>query len=468
MKNLLCLILFIILSNPHYGLTSYVDGGPLPVNQPAQEPSANLYSFRIGAAAEGQSGYRRQFGIPVTGARVEIMITSKGSVRGSQLSYWVGVDLSDEGVVRVGYLVNLTMNGAPSWFWAYSRAGASEIVQVGSIVGRGGDWIRFSLTCSGTTWNAYVDDSEVGSINVGVSEAGGPYAVAEVSPASSVGNELGPVEFRDLAYRDANSNWQSASSGVTICSYKVGSTLSQSNLPYGVTGVPGEDNHWIVGSHIPFMVEGQRLWPWYYVKVTSDYGSTVGSGWYVKGNLVSPQATSPFYAGEGRREILTRWLVNGRLTAGSRFMVDTNLTLRASYKTQFFLGVTSQLGERGSDWYDDGTPAQYSTITSPQSTFFAECEWIFDGWYEKGKQLSGSTSGSIIMDAPHTMEGRWRIACRNCSFGDLCAASIGLWYSVMGMIPIILFTIMLLFAFRIAGKSTRLSNIVRIFKKGRL
>ena len=460
LRNVLWLVLFIILISPHPSLAGHYANQLLSLNRLAQE-SSRVYSFQIGAAAEGRSGYRGGFGIPISGARVEITISSSYANSDSQRSYWIGVDLSDQMVIRVGYLVDLNANGGqPSWFWAYSKPGsrATENIQVGSIVGKDGDWVQFSLTRSDRTWTAYVGNFEVGSVDVGVVDSGGPYAVAEVSHTSSVNIDLRPVDFRNLTYRDTNSNWQPASAAVAICCYSIGSPRAQGDLPFGVAEIPGKNNYWTVGSHMPFVREGQRLWPWYYVKVESDYGSTSGSGWYVKGNFVSPQARTRVYQDGDTRKILVAWLQNERLIGGSDFIVDNNFTLRAYYKTQFFLSVRAQFVGTGSGWYDKGSPAQFSTIISPQPTLFSPCQWIFDGWNENGKQLSQSISGEIVMDAPHAVRGTWRISCHNCFFFDLCVVLVNFWYSLIGILAIILFAIAVVLALLFSDKSTRSSG----------
>jgi hypothetical protein len=194
------------------------------------------------------------------------------------------------------------------------------------------------------------------------------------------------------------------------------------------------------------------------VKVESDYGNTSGSGWYVKGNFVSPKARTRVYQEGDTRKILVAWLQNERLIGGSDFIVDNNFTLRGYYKTQFFLSVRAQFVGTGSGWYDKGSPAQFSTIISPQPMLFLSCQWIFDGWDENGKELSKSISGEIVMDAPHAVQGTWRITCENCFFPGLCVALANFWYSSMGILPIILFAISVVLALLFVGKSSRSSG----------
>ncbi|HXZ90200.1 MAG TPA: hypothetical protein VEG61_03970 [Candidatus Dormibacteraeota bacterium] len=458
LKNLFCLCFLVIL----IGLSSqfqwrYNLGSQIPGSQ---RDNLDFHSFQVGVAAEDHGGYREGFGIPVTGGRLEMKISGKDSDSIVQLSYWIGIDLQNGALIRVGYLVNASINGAqPSWFWAYSTR-AFEIARIGLEVGSDGDWVGFSLILAGTTWGAYVGDAEVGHISFNETYlGGGPFSVAEISFARTTIMNFGSVEFRNLAYRDRDLHWQFAPSAVACC-YLADNTRLNENALFGVTGIPGEDNHWLVGGR-GGAVDGQRLWPWYYVNVESELGAASGSGWYVKGDIVSPEGDESIYQREATRRILTGWLLSGQLIGETlylgtslSFVVSSNLTLKAHYTTQFYLDVTSQLGgASGSGWYDQGYSQPYYTETpSPQPSAFQQCQWFFKGWYEGSRLLSSNTSGTLVMDSPHSVVGEWQLECRDCLFSDICTSLAEFWYSLMGVAAIVFFTIMLVFAFRIAGK----------------
>jgi hypothetical protein len=101
-----------------------------------------------------------------------------------------------------------------------------------------------------------------GSANLGTSSSGGntPYAFAEVSEAYSTNIPLGPVEFRDLTYRDANNVWHNVSDGLGWMGYGAGSAIApaSASFPYGlkVLGV----NHWIAGSGLPLTYNDTTIW----------------------------------------------------------------------------------------------------------------------------------------------------------------------------------------------------------------
>jgi hypothetical protein len=103
-----------------------------------------------------------------------------------------------------------------------------------------------------------------GSVNLGASNSGGiPYALyafAELEDAYSTNIPLGPVEFRDLTYRDTNDMWHNVSEGLGWMGYGAGSAIlpARASFPYGleVLGV----NDWIAGSGLPFTYNYTTIW----------------------------------------------------------------------------------------------------------------------------------------------------------------------------------------------------------------
>src|SRR5208337_2518138 len=123
------------------------------------DSTSDQYWFQVGAWAANANGYGSNFGIPVTGASVQIRILSNQTLQhpDDELVYWVGVTLPNDAFIQVGYIVNAINNGgAPSQFWEYFPPGtANENLggfqgKVGSIVGTNGTWITFSLESLGT------------------------------------------------------------------------------------------------------------------------------------------------------------------------------------------------------------------------------------------------------------------------------------------------------------------------------
>ena len=270
------------------------------------------------------SGYADNFGISVTGVSAEIRVLSNQKLLhpDEELAYWVGVNLPNDTFIQAGYLVQGNQNGGkPTQFWEYYPPGTADENlggfqgKVGSPVGSNGTWITFSLESLDTRWFANVNNQTIGTVDLKTAQSStsGPYAVAEVAEVQESNNLLGPVEFRNLSYRDSSLTWHQASEGVALCCYGVQSaTLPASETyPYGVESVPGDNNHWLAGSGLPQVHDGQPLWPWYHVTVSSTIGSVSGSGWYVQGDTIQPQATTQIPISQGEQYTLTGWNANG-------------------------------------------------------------------------------------------------------------------------------------------------------------
>jgi hypothetical protein len=132
----------------------------------------------------------------------------------------------------------------------------------GQEVGPNGTWYTYRIESDGDTWYAYVNGIVEGSYDLGASNSAGsmPYAVAEVEGTYVTNIPLGPVEFRDLEYRDMNSVWHNVSDADAWMGYGVGSgTLpTGTHFPYGleVIGV----NDWIAGTGLSTTLNNTSVW----------------------------------------------------------------------------------------------------------------------------------------------------------------------------------------------------------------
>jgi len=382
------------------------------------------YWFEVGASGANSKGYLRNFGEPITGASVEIRALEQRLTHvDTELAYWVGIDLPNDAFIQVGYLLSNKVNsGQPSWFWEYFLPGtaASEsgsfLGNIGSIPIPNGTWVSFSIRSSGTVWSAFVAGGQVGSIDLQTSNSGtnGPYANAEVAGTHYSDNVLGPVEFRNLAYRDTSLIWHDAAYAVSVCCYgSLGAKLSDSEAyPYGIMSIPGENNHWLAGSNLSKMKEGKYLWPWYHVSVNSRLGTVRGSGWYVYGESVQPNASATINVNDGERYVFNGWLNNGIRTDSGSFIVIQDLNLVANYKEQYFLNIESEFGMiRGAGWYDSGSRAIISvTPTSISLTGFLGQVGLkedFTGW--SGDHNEISPTSSLTMNSPKKVVANWSI-----------------------------------------------------------
>ena len=332
------------------------------------------YWFQVGAyAANANGNYGRQFGLPVTGASVEIRIKYYQHGLDSDLGYWVGLDLPGDSFIQVGYKITLT-DSYPHWFWEYFPHDADSppstcrlTCPTGDDLGPNGTWYKFSLEASGKVWFAFVNGEPVGSVDLGVSDSGanGPYASAEVAGTRFADTVLGPVEFRNLEYRDTSGQWHMASSAVSLCCYSLGSDSYNGKYPYGIVSVPGENNYWLAGSNLnnPIQHEGGLLWPWYQVNIEGlPTGVAFADGWYLYNTTIDlPNIPEILPITASSRYVLEGWYANGVLLNAKgtgTFSATGNLTLKPFYVKQWLLQVNSNIGApMGSGWYDDGAIA---------------------------------------------------------------------------------------------------------------
>jgi hypothetical protein len=91
--------------------------------------------------------------------------------------------------------------------------------------------------------------------------------------------------------------------------------------------------------------------------------------------------------------------------------ISSDTALAVIYNTQYKATLTSSLSAQKASWYDQGSSVLFSTPPSPQpinsSLSVLGAKWVFDGWYENGQYLSSSSSVSISVVAPFSLEARW-------------------------------------------------------------
>lgn len=222
--------------------------------------SANHYWFQVGVF---MTGYET-----VTGGSVEIRTRMPQANTQAQSSYWVGLNLPNNAFIQVGYLWPTT-HSHPQQFWEYylpgtaSQGGGRFQGGVGSEVGSNGTWSTYSIQSKGNFWFAYIDGVLIGSVNLGTSNSGGntPYAIAEISDTLTTRTILGPVEFRNLSYRDMNNVWHPTSEAIAYAGYGAGSgTLlpTGERFSYGlqIIGV----NDWLAGSGFQQTYNNTIVW----------------------------------------------------------------------------------------------------------------------------------------------------------------------------------------------------------------
>ena len=194
----------------------------------------------------------------------------------------------------------------------------------------------------------------------------------------------------------------------------------------------------------PSMVPITVMTPLAGVTITVD-GTSVQTGpdgdaqftVYAAQQTHSIQVPNDVEQGPGKRAIFQSW--NDGNTQNARAIVVTNspVTLTATYKTQYYLELGSQLGTTsGNGWYDEGSSASYSlSATSfPLDGLLGVMggKTTFEGWYENGRLVSSSKTDSIVMAGTHVLTASWRTdntAPTIVSFLAVGLAILGIWLS---------------------------------------
>ena len=119
-------------------------------------------------------------------------------------------------------------------------------------------------------------------------------------------------------------------------------------------------------------------------------------------HTISVPQTVPLTSGSQLR--FDHWS-DGSKTANRTDDLEDNTKLAATYVTQYSLSLTDPSAS-GAGWYDQGTTAQFSAPPSepvPGIMGMLGATQNFQGWYENGASITSSNSGSITMNAPHTL-----------------------------------------------------------------
>ena len=84
-------------------------------------------------------------------------------------------------------------------------------------------------------------------------------------------------------------------------------------------------------------------------------------------------------------------------------VMDSPHRVMATYQTQHYLSVESELGDpQGENWYDEDSTATFS-VTPPGGVLIQE---VFAGW--SGDSTSNSPTATVIMDSSKTIIATWR------------------------------------------------------------
>ncbi len=147
----------------------------------------------------------------------------------------------------------------------------------------------------------------------------------------------------------------------------------------------------------------------YEVKLESEYGEVIGSGWYFEGEeAVIDVEPETLQLGEGIRVAALGWagdidIERTRLT----LVVDGPIHLEAIWKKQYLLDVESAYGKIvGMGWYDENSEAivyvEEKMVFSPDN----QTRFIFISW--SGDATSSNERITVIMDGPKRLTANWK------------------------------------------------------------
>ena len=273
-----------------------------------------------------------------TGVQVEIQTNSYNVSSGQEDAFWVGDVLTDGSFAQFGYLIlprgyyclnaHITENGTSCsgtednvefsdarWFWAYfpnAQVVGDWYYGFGpaSSAGSNSTWHLYSISPSASgDWSFVMDGVTVYSSNFPSIPSTSPaHLVAEQSSGSSL-SQLGPVEFRDLAYLGNDSLWHGASSLSLIdgCGAAADGSCSVSSA-YGIESAGPNDV--IAGSSVPMPTGGQLVWERESICTLGTNLSTIGQVGDAPLNVTfidsvsSPQGSfrTDWWFGDGSRE----------------------------------------------------------------------------------------------------------------------------------------------------------------------
>jgi len=142
----------------------------------------------------------------------------------------------------------------------------------------------------------------------------------------------------------------------------------------------------------------------FYLSVKSPYGSPKGEGWYDSNSTATFSITTPMDHENMTRHIFLLW--SGDLSSTSPenlIRMDESKNVTASWKTQYYLKVNSNIGDpKGEGWYDGDSEATVS-VTSPTGFLIQQ---FFEGW--SGDSTAKSSLITLRMDSPKTVTALWR------------------------------------------------------------
>jgi uncharacterized repeat protein (TIGR02543 family) len=151
----------------------------------------------------------------------------------------------------------------------------------------------------------------------------------------------------------------------------------------------------------------------YKLTVATNTGTTqpqIGETWHPAGTIINAETSAPI-AQTGTQYVCTGWIGTGNVpTVGTSsntiFTLSVPSSISWTWKTQYYLAVTSDYGStQGSGWYDSGTYA-YAAVSPTTSIGAGGAQFVFAGWSGSASG-SNSPSNAIVMDNSKTATAIW-------------------------------------------------------------
>jgi hypothetical protein len=259
---------------------SHLSAFPQPLLSVNDSQSTEQH-VQVGAWGNGDS-------VGNEGVQVEIQTNSYNVSSQAEDAFWVGDVLNNGAFVQFGYVIlspgyyclsaHVTGNGTDCsgiddtvgfsdarWFWAYFPN-----VQVvsdwyygfgpGNSAGLNSTWHLYSILPSASAaWSFQMDGVTVYSTNFPSATSTTPAHVVAEKASGSYLSQLGPVEFRNLAYLGNDTLWHGTSSLTSIDGCGYGDRLPcNMAISYGVVSVGA--NAIVAGSNVSTPLGDQPLW----------------------------------------------------------------------------------------------------------------------------------------------------------------------------------------------------------------
>jgi uncharacterized repeat protein (TIGR02543 family) len=433
------------------------------------------YWLQVGAwgdsASKGNSGVQAEI-------RTKLRSVTQPDISDS---FWVGDKLEDGAFIQFGYEIepghycikgrvvsgrSICTGGGRQfgssdarWFWQYwpDAHGHDYYYASGPIgsVGPDDSWHTYSIVPNvAGSWDFVLDSQPVDhGFFTWTRSKDVVFVAAEKITSSSNPGALGPVEFRNVAYLTSD-GWHQVNSLFVLRGCGYGSACIP-DIPYGVQVIG--PNYVVVGTGQSRLQAGQLLWGGLTLRIAAPPNTNVlvdgvrrsiaNESVCVQGSIMVPSCVEiPLQAGwhtvtvdqliqidSRTREMFSSWNDGWTSTTVSRYM-DSDITLHASYVTQYLISLDFGFSSKDQSWRDRGKTASFSISTATERSMEGPLgllggKWVFSGWYEDGNLVATSRTANILVDGPHTLVAQWQpnVVTPTLIFILLFGAAIATW-----------------------------------------